>query len=210
MVACEDEETQAGPPGPAAAAADVPPEVAQGLERSLEYLAGVLLEERHYSRLHASFASKWDRNQSLQAAVKLMEQYGVQMTPEDEEELGRMDEEAMIDTLVCKMPNQSKEEFQSFFMQLQLVVSTAARVRQALEDCDVAEGDNGTGPAWAAAAMMIAYGFMAWWYFVCWMCGQCCFAGAEKLESRGKSAVGAGASAPARQQEPEVMGVACA
>merc|ERR1740138_230727 len=52
-----------------------------------------------------------------------------------------------------------------------------------LKDCDVAEGNNGTGPAWAAAAMMITYGFMAWWYFVCWMCGQCCFAGAEKLDS---------------------------
>merc|ERR1719188_654648 len=76
-----------------------------------------------------------------------------------------------------------------------------------LKDCDVAEGNNGTGPAWAAAAMMISYGFMAWWYFVCWMCGQCCFAGAEKLEKRGKSAAAA-TGAPARPQQPEVMGVA--
>merc|ERR1719498_377989 len=35
--------------------------------------------------------------------------------------------------MVSKMPQQSKEQFQHFFLQLQLIVSTATRVRQALE-----------------------------------------------------------------------------
>jgi hypothetical protein len=39
----------------------------------------------------------------------------------------------MIESLVSKMPQQSKEQFQHFFLQLQLIVSTATRVRQALE-----------------------------------------------------------------------------
>merc|ERR1719201_1298129 len=40
----------------------------------------------------------------------------------------------MIEALVMKMPQQSKEQFQHFFLQLQLIVSTATRVRRALED----------------------------------------------------------------------------
>merc|ERR1719305_1852577 len=44
-----------------------------------------------------------------------------------------MNEAQMIETLVMKMPQQSKEQFQHFFLQLQLIVSTATRVRQALE-----------------------------------------------------------------------------
>merc|ERR1719221_384879 len=45
-----------------------------------------------------------------------------------------MGEVQMIDALVGKIPQQSKEEFQHFFFQLQLIVSTATRVRQALAD----------------------------------------------------------------------------
>merc|ERR1719460_3418304 len=40
----------------------------------------------------------------------------------------------MIEALVSKMPQQSKEQFQHFFLQLQLIVSTATRERRALED----------------------------------------------------------------------------
>jgi len=47
--------------------------------------------------------------------------------------LSGMNEAQMIETLVMKMPQQSKEQFQHFFLQLQLIVSTATRVRQALE-----------------------------------------------------------------------------
>merc|ERR1719262_1506470 len=38
----------------------------------------------------------------------------------------------MIDHLVRKMPKQSKEQFEHFFLQLQLVVSTSQRLSQAL------------------------------------------------------------------------------
>merc|ERR1719454_2121639 len=39
----------------------------------------------------------------------------------------------MIDSLVSRMPQQSKEQFEHFFLQLQLIVSTATRMREALE-----------------------------------------------------------------------------
>merc|ERR1719221_2076175 len=63
-----------------------------------------------------------------------MEQHGVHLDESDEQRLGAMDEADMIDELVSRMPSQSKEQFQHFFLQLQLIVSTATRVRQALEE----------------------------------------------------------------------------
>merc|ERR1712193_325904 len=43
------------------------------------------------------------------------------------------DEAAMIDSLVSRMPQQTKEQFEHFFLQLQIIVSTATRIRTALE-----------------------------------------------------------------------------
>merc|ERR1712100_251378 len=45
-----------------------------------------------------------------------------------------LDEAAMIDSLVSRMPQQTKEQFEHFFLQLQLIVSTATRVRTGLEE----------------------------------------------------------------------------
>merc|ERR1719324_1778044 len=69
----------------------------------------------------------------MNAAMKLMEQSGVHITPEEEQRLAGLTEPQMIESLVSKMPQQSKEQFQHFFLQLQLIVSTATRVRTALE-----------------------------------------------------------------------------
>merc|ERR1719265_3107178 len=45
-----------------------------------------------------------------------------------------MDEGTMIESLVARMPQQTKEQFEHFFLQLQLIVSTATRIRTSLED----------------------------------------------------------------------------
>merc|ERR1719321_1482011 len=63
-----------------------------------------------------------------------MEQYGVHITPEEEKRLYTLDEAAMIDRLVSRMPQQTKDQFEHFFLQLQLVVSTATRIRTGLEE----------------------------------------------------------------------------
>merc|ERR1719236_206352 len=63
-----------------------------------------------------------------------MEQYGVHISPEEEKRLFAMDEGSMIESLVARMPQQTKEQFEHFFLQLQLIVSTATRIRTALEE----------------------------------------------------------------------------
>merc|ERR1719265_735801 len=63
-----------------------------------------------------------------------MEQYGVMLTPPEQNELLQLDEATMIDRLVSRMPQQTKEQFEHFFLQLQLIVSTATRVRTGLEE----------------------------------------------------------------------------
>merc|ERR1719337_30897 len=63
-----------------------------------------------------------------------MESHGVHLNPEQEQRISQMSEPQMIETLVTMMPQQSKEQFEHFFLQLQLVVSTATRVRTALEE----------------------------------------------------------------------------
>lgn len=112
----------------------LPLSVVEGLHRAAQYLACNVAEEKHHARLYSSLADKWDRNESLTAAMKLMERHGVKLTPEEEEYMGSMDPAAMIDTLVTRIPNQSKEEFQHFFLQLQLIVASASRIRCALEE----------------------------------------------------------------------------
>jgi len=56
---------------------------------------------------------------------------------------------------------------------------------------------DGTGPAWSASAMMTFFIWAASCYFVCWICGHCCFAKAAQVS---KSVKGI---AP-----PQVMGTA--
>merc|ERR1719171_1090089 len=63
-----------------------------------------------------------------------MEQYGVVLGPAEQERMMKMDEATMINMLVGRMPQQTKEQFEHFFLQLQLIVSTATRVRAALEE----------------------------------------------------------------------------
>merc|ERR1719171_16891 len=63
-----------------------------------------------------------------------MEQYGVKVSPEEEKRMSALDEGAMINQLVARMPQQTKEQFEHFFLQLQLIVSTATRIRSALEE----------------------------------------------------------------------------
>jgi hypothetical protein len=111
----------------------LPENVQKGLTASVKYIVGNLLAEKHYSKISSSLATKWDKFQSLTAAKMLMQQHGVQITPEEEDRLSGLTEPQMIESLVSKMPQQSKEQFQHFFLQLQLIVSTATRIRTALE-----------------------------------------------------------------------------
>merc|ERR1711874_642281 len=70
---------------------------------------------------------------SLYGAVRLMEAHGVHISPEKEEMYANMPEDKMIDVLVMLMPQQSREQFEHFFLQLSLIASTTTRLRTALE-----------------------------------------------------------------------------
>ena len=48
----------------------LPENIQQGLSASVKYLVGNFLEEKHYSKISANLASKWDKFQSLTAAMR--------------------------------------------------------------------------------------------------------------------------------------------
>lgn len=106
----------------------------EGFTAAMKYIVCQFLEDRHYAQLHKALSKRWDREHSLSAAMKLMEQYGVTLTQQEVDRLSTMDEAKQIEVLVMKMPQQSNEQFQHFFLQLQLIVSTAQRVKQALTE----------------------------------------------------------------------------
>lgn len=108
--------------------------MSEGFTAAMKYIVCQFLEDRHYSQLHKALSARWDREHSLSAAMKLMEQYGVVLTQAEITRLSQMDEAKQIEVLVMKMPQQSNEQFQHFFLQLQLIVSTAQRVKQALSE----------------------------------------------------------------------------
>merc|ERR1719434_364967 len=62
-----------------------------------------------------------------------MEAHGVHISPQEEAKLAEQPEERMIEVLVGKMPQQSREQFEHFFLQLSLIASTTTRLRAALE-----------------------------------------------------------------------------
>ncbi|OLP77018.1 hypothetical protein AK812_SmicGene42974 [Symbiodinium microadriaticum] len=59
--------------------------------------------------------------------------HGMKVTPEEEERLAALPEDKMIDALVMRMPNQSREQYEHFFLQLSFIASTTTRLRGALE-----------------------------------------------------------------------------
>mmetsp|Transcript_13146 Transcript_13146/g.30723 ORF Transcript_13146/g.30723 Transcript_13146/m.30723 type:complete len:616 (-) Transcript_13146:67-1914(-) len=103
------------------------------LQQVGQYLAQELLNGTHYKKLYLTLP-QCDGLQSLSAALKLMERYGMQLPQSEVEMLSSMDEMRQISHLVSRMPVESQEHFQDFFMQLQLLVATATRIRQALRE----------------------------------------------------------------------------
>lgn len=104
-----------------------------GLGGAVKLVVRTFLEEKHYHALHRILSDQWKSCHSLTAAVKLMEAHGVKLTEEEEMRLTQLPEERMIDALVARMPGQSREQFEHFFLQLSLIASTTTRLRTALE-----------------------------------------------------------------------------
>merc|ERR1719199_1959771 len=104
-----------------------------GLAGAVKLVVKTFLEQKHYQDLHRLLSDEWSHCHSLTAAVRLMEAHGVYVTPEEEQRLSQLPEDRMIDALVMRMPEQSREQFEHFFLQLSLIASTTTRLRTALE-----------------------------------------------------------------------------
>jgi len=104
----------------------------QGLSGAVKLVVRSFLEQRHYRELHGFLSDHWKECHSLDAVVRLMRSHGVVVSQEEQERFSRMGEEKMIEALVQRMPSQSREQFEHFFLQLSLLTSTTARLRDAL------------------------------------------------------------------------------
>jgi len=94
------------------------------------------LDEWHYRVIHSNLASTWDRNQAVIKAMEIFEMNGAELTQDEKERFAELEEPEMIAELVKRMPLSSRKGFEHFALQLQLVVSTATRVRHALEEVE--------------------------------------------------------------------------
>jgi len=104
-----------------------------GLSSIVKVVVSTFMEQKHFRKLHRTLSEQWGSCHSLTAAVRLMEAHGVKVSPEEEKRLQQLPEEKMIDELVMKMPQQSREQFEHFFLQLSFIASTTTRLRTALE-----------------------------------------------------------------------------
>lgn len=109
------------------------PVAGSGLAGAVKFVVRTYLEERHYKKLYRVLAKEWSNSHSLLAAVRLMEAHGVMLTKAEQDRLVNLPEDRMIDALVMKMPQQSREQFEHFFLQLSLIASTTTRLRTAIE-----------------------------------------------------------------------------
>lgn len=91
------------------------------------------LEQNHFRQLNRILSEQWASAHSLSAVVRLMEAHGIKITPEEEVKLAALPEDRMIDALVSRMPQQSREQYEHFFLQLSFIASTTTRLRNALE-----------------------------------------------------------------------------
>merc|ERR1719410_804230 len=97
------------------------------------------MDDWHYRVLHAGMAMEVDRNEAVLAALGLFEGIGLVMAPGEKEAFAAMEEDDMIDNAVRKMTPELQNNLEHFALQLQLIVSTATRVRGALEQGDAEE-----------------------------------------------------------------------
>lgn len=103
------------------------------LAQAVQLVTRTFLEEKHFRKLHRFLSQEWCQCHSLTAAVRLMQSHGVHISEEEGIRLSQLPEERMIDALVQRMPSQSREQFEHFFLQLSLIASTTTRLRAALE-----------------------------------------------------------------------------
>jgi len=100
------------------------------------------MDEWHYRVLHSGVAAKWDRTAAVRTALMLFSMHGVQLTGAEVNDFCDMEELDMVNAIVDRMPQSSRSTFEHFALQLQLIVSTATRLRRALEDDSAVDAEK--------------------------------------------------------------------
>lgn len=109
------------------------------------------LDDWHYRIMHTSLGRTWNRKKVISAALEIMVLHGMPLTPEEISDLVNMEETAMIEQLVWRMPQSLRESFEHLALELQMLVTMVTRMRKTLEDGSDSEVStlmdecNGTG-----------------------------------------------------------------
>eukprot|EP00929_Paragymnodinium_shiwhaense_P007571 TRINITY_DN111488_c0_g1_i1.p1 TRINITY_DN111488_c0_g1~~TRINITY_DN111488_c0_g1_i1.p1 ORF type:complete len:611 (+),score=158.30 TRINITY_DN111488_c0_g1_i1:156-1988(+) len=92
------------------------------------------LDDWHYCILHSSLAKTWPRSKVLSIALDILKLQGLALTDEEHGMLPTVEEVVMLDAVSAKMPLDVATNLEALSLQLQLSVSLATRLRNALED----------------------------------------------------------------------------
>jgi hypothetical protein len=93
------------------------------------------LDEWMFRILQGGMAGKWDRSEAMTKAMEIFEAMGMTVTtPQAKAQILSLEDEEMCMEIAKLMPEALAKNLESFFLQLQLAVSTVARVRGAIED----------------------------------------------------------------------------
>eukprot|EP00429_Kryptoperidinium_foliaceum_P127922 CAMPEP_0176264800 /NCGR_PEP_ID=MMETSP0121_2-20121125/41815_1 /TAXON_ID=160619 /ORGANISM="Kryptoperidinium foliaceum, Strain CCMP 1326" /LENGTH=663 /DNA_ID=CAMNT_0017604813 /DNA_START=14 /DNA_END=2002 /DNA_ORIENTATION=+ len=105
---------------------------------SAKHVTDMLFEKPALEALRQSYARKPEKAGSLSAAMHLMRAHGVAVSQEEEQRWSAMPEAEQISAIVNRMPQQADDQFQSFFLQLSILVTAMTHLRTALEEGDFA------------------------------------------------------------------------
>lgn len=94
------------------------------------------LDEWMFRILQGGMAGKWDRTEAMTKAMEIFEAMGANVTTPQEKAsiISIEDDEEMCMEIAKLLPVTLAKNSESFFLQLQLAVSTVARLRGAIED----------------------------------------------------------------------------
>mmetsp|Transcript_83496 Transcript_83496/g.221517 ORF Transcript_83496/g.221517 Transcript_83496/m.221517 type:complete len:557 (-) Transcript_83496:116-1786(-) len=100
------------------------------------------LDDWHY-RVMNSLGQKVSATQALKYGLEILAINGVDLSESDIKSMVNMDDKAMLSMIVERLPPAMREDFEHLALQLQMLVTTSARVRKTIEE-GVPENIQGT------------------------------------------------------------------
>jgi hypothetical protein len=82
----------------------------------------------------SALAKTWTARKVQASALEVLALNGVDLTPEDIEELSKLEEADLLAELVPKLPFQLRQSFDALALQLQMMITAAIRVRRACDE----------------------------------------------------------------------------